>query len=103
MKSIVTLLTVLGLASFGFAAEGGKKGAAEGGKKPAEGAKKVDMDAVFKRKDANSDGKLSKEEFLKGSKDAAKSEKQFSTKDKDKDGSLTLEEFKAVGGKKKAV
>lgn len=62
---------------------------------------KADPAAVFAKKDANGDGKLSKEEFLKGSKDAAKSETQFAAKDKDKDGSLTKEEFTAAGGKKK--
>ena len=54
--------------------------------------------------DANSDGKLSKEEFLKGAKEEnkAKMETGFAAKDKDKDGNLTLEEFKAGGKKKKA-
>ena len=110
MKITAILTALLLSVSVSYAAEGDKKpaesGAAkpaeEGAKKPAEGAKKpVDMAAVFAKKDANSDGKVSKEEFLKGSKDAAKSEKQFAAKDKDKDGNLTKEEFTAVGGKKK--
>ena len=91
MKAIITLFAVLSMASIGFAADAAKKGE----KKP------VDMEAMFKKKDANSDGKVSKEEFLKGAKDAAKSESQFAAKDKDKDGSLTKEEFTARGGKKK--
>ena len=92
MKSIITLVAVLSIASISFAADAAKK---EGG------AKKADPEAIFKKKDANSDGKVSKEEYLKGAKDAAKSETQFAAKDKDKDGNLTLEEFKAAGGKKK--
>lgn len=98
MKSIITLFAVVGLSSIGFAAD-----KAEGGKKPEGAAKKpVDMEAMFKKKDANGDGKLSKEEFLKGSKDAAKSEKQFAAKDKDKDGCLTCDEFKGPAKKKDA-
>lgn len=90
MKAIITLFAVLSIASIGFAAD-----AAKGEKKP------VDMEAMFKKKDANGDGKISKEEYTKGAKDAAKSEAQFATKDKDKDGNLTKEEFMAKGGKKK--
>jgi Ca2+-binding EF-hand superfamily protein len=94
MKITAALFALLVTASFSFAAEGDKK--------PAEGAKpKPDMAAVFAKKDADGNGKLSKEEFLKGAKDAAKAEKQFANKDKDKDGSLTKEEFTATGGKKK--
>ena len=55
----------------------------------------------MKRIDTNGDGKISKEEFVKGAKDAAKAEAAFTAKDKDKDGSLTLDEYKAAGGKKK--
>jgi Ca2+-binding EF-hand superfamily protein len=62
---------------------------------------KADPEAMFKKADANGDGKVSKEEFLKGAKDAAKKEAQFTAKDKDKDGSLSKEEFTAAGGKKK--
>ncbi|CAN5901648.1 hypothetical protein BH11VER1_BH11VER1_11680 [soil metagenome] len=61
---------------------------------------KPNPEEMFKKKDANGDGKVSKEEFTKGAKDAAKAEATFTAKDKDKDGSLTKEEF-AAGGKKK--
>ena len=98
MKPIITLFAVLSIASVSFSAEGDAK-KPEGDKPKA----KADPEAMFKKKDANSDGKVSKEEFLKGSKDAAKSETQFTAKDKDKDGNLTLEEFSAKGGTKKAA
>jgi Ca2+-binding EF-hand superfamily protein len=88
MKTLTTLLAVLALGSFATSLNAQEK-------------KKIDPEAAFKKKDANSDGKVSKEEFLKGAKDAAKSEAAFTAKDKDKDGFLTLEEFKAGGGKKK--
>ena len=91
MKPIITLFAVLSIASISFSADEAKK--------PAEGKAKADPEAMFKKKDANSDGKVSKEEYLKGSKDAAKSETQFTKKDKDSDGNLTLEEFKATGKK----
>lgn len=91
MKAIITLVAVLSIASVTFAADAAKKS-----DKP-----KADPEATFKKKDANNDGKLSKEECMKGAKDAAKAEAQFTAKDKDKDGSLTLEEYKAPGGKKK--
>ena len=90
MKVITTLLAVLALGTFAVNAQ--EKGK---GKKPA------DPEAMFKKKDANGDGKLSKEEFTKGAKDAAKAETQFTAKDKDKSGDISLEEFKAMGGKKK--
>jgi Ca2+-binding EF-hand superfamily protein len=94
MKITAALFALLVSASFTFAAEGDKK--------PAEGEKKpVDLAAVFAKKDADGNGKVTKEEFLKGAKDATKAEAQFTKKDKDKDGSLTKEEFTAAGGKKK--
>ncbi len=54
---------------------------------------KHDPAKVFKKKDADSDGFLSKEEFTKGAKDAAKAETAFGKRDKDGDGKLSMEEF----------
>ncbi len=64
---------------------------------PATEKAKPNPEEVFKKKDTNSDGSLSKEEFTAGAKDAAKAEAAFTKKDKDADGKLSLEEFK--GGK----
>ncbi len=92
MKNIVTLLSVLALAAGLNAAEGEKPKA------------KMDPAKVFAKMDGNSDGSISKEEFMASpgaKKDAAKAEKGFSTKDKDKDGKLSKEEFTAAPAKKK--
>lgn len=62
--------------------------------------KKADPEKVFKRKDADSDSLLTKDEFTKGAKDATKAATIFGKKDKNSDGKLTLEEFKAVAKKK---
>ncbi|MDZ4286472.1 MAG: EF-hand domain-containing protein [Prosthecobacter sp.] len=92
MKLITTILATLAFASLAtYAADEAKKA-----DKP-----KQDPEKMFARKDANGDGKLSKEEFLKGAKDAAKSETQFTAKDKDKDGSVSKEEYLAAPKKKK--
>lgn len=62
---------------------------------PAKPKPAHDPAKVFKKKDADSDGFLSKEEFTKGAKDAAKAETAFGKKDKDADGKLSMEEFSA--------
>ncbi|MCB1276633.1 hypothetical protein [Prosthecobacter sp.] len=98
MKAIASTLAILALAATLNAAEGDAK-KPEGDK----GKPKMNPEQVFAKKDADKDGKLSKEEFLKGSKDAAKSEAAFSAKDKDKDGFLSKEEFTAAPKKKKAA
>lgn len=90
MKVTSILFALLVATSFSFGADEGKK---KEGDRP-------DPAAQFAKKDKNGDGKLSKEEFTAGAKDAAKSEAAFTAKDKDKDGSLSKEEF-AAGGKKK--
>ena len=63
----------------------------------AEEKKKPDPEEVFKKRDKNSDGFLSWEEFkgkVEGEKEAA-AKKQFEGKDANKDMKLSLEEFKA--------
>jgi len=90
MKSIATLLALLAFAGIALDASAQEK-------------KKQDPEKVFAKKDANGDGKLSKEEFAKGAKDAAMAEKAFGAKDKDKDGSLSKEEFAAAPKKKKGA
>jgi Ca2+-binding EF-hand superfamily protein len=68
------------------------------GQKP----KERDREAVFKKLDSNSDGKLTIEEMKgKGKRDAAKVEKRFGKLDKDGDKAVTLEEFKATKKKPK--
>jgi len=77
-----------------------KKAGRETSGQPAAEAPKPDAAAIFKKLDANNDGKVSKEEFLKDKKDAAKAEERFKKLDKDGDGFLTPEEFSAGHGKK---
>ena len=92
MKVITTIISVLAIASFVNAAEGDAK-------KP-----KADPAKAFAKLDSNSDGSISKEEWMaspQGKKDAAKAEKAFGGKDKDKDGKLSKEEFTAAPKKKK--
>ena len=79
MKKLIMVLLVVGLCVPVLSAQE-KKGATE---------------EQFKKLDANSDGKLSKEEFVgkrKGDK-ATKAEEMFKKRDKNGDGSLDLAEF----------
>jgi hypothetical protein len=114
MKSITTILAALALgttlalaADEKPAAPAKAEGAAPTAAKPdaAKGDKpKKDPAEVFKKLDANGDGKISAEEWAASpmaKKDAAKANEIFSKKDKDGDKSLSLEEFSAAGGKKK--
>ncbi|WP_193211935.1 hypothetical protein [Luteolibacter marinus] len=63
--------------------------------------KKPNPEKIFKKKDADKDGFLSKEEFTKGAKNAERAGKAFAKKDKDSDGKLSPAEFKAAPQKKK--
>ena len=57
-----------------------------------------DPAAAFKKLDADGDGKVSKDEYLKSpraAQDPAKAGERFAKIDKDGDGFLTLDEFKA--------
>jgi Ca2+-binding EF-hand superfamily protein len=71
-------------------------------KKPPERQHKS-VDEIFKEKDTNQDGKLSKEEFLKGVPEERKAgaEKRFAAMDTNKDGFVTKEEMKAAFEKMK--
>jgi len=94
MKAITTILSVLAMASIVNAAEGDAKK-----EKP-----KMDPEKAFAKLDANSDGSITKEEWMaspQAKKDAAKAEKAFGGKDKDADGKVTKAEFTAPGKKKK--
>lgn len=92
MKSILKILALAATASFSFAAD-------KPAEKPAGDKPKQDPEKVFAKKDANADGKLSKEEFTAKAKDPAKAEKSFAKKDKDGDGSVSKEEFTAPAKK----
>lgn len=94
MKVIASLLTILALSAVtSFGADTPKK---PEGEKP-----KMTPEEMFTKKDADKDGKVSKEEFLKGAKDATKAEATFAKKDTNKDGFISKEEF-TVAPKKKA-
>lgn len=71
------------------------KGAAAANDKPAA----TDRGAMFARKDKNSDGKLTREEFLADQPDPEKAPQRFLNFDADKNGSLSREEFVTQGGK----
>jgi len=95
MKRLLTWVCL-----FGFLASLVGEAAAED-KKPEK--KKRDVEAVFKKLDADSDGKLTVAEFKgkKKGKALERAEKIFARLDKDKNGSVSLEEFKNRGKKPK--
>lgn len=64
---------------------------------PAAPDKPIDPEKIFKRKDANSDGSLSLDEYKAGMKDRQleNAEKRFKKIDTNSDGKLSFEEFKA--------
>jgi len=90
LKYIITIgLSSLLLTAIGNAEEGkGKKG----GKKSKR---------TFEAVDTNKDGKVSLVEFTTGATDEEKAKERFTKKDKDSDGFLTSEEYSAKGGKGK--
>ena len=94
MKFIISALTAIAICTMVATAAEEKKG----GDKP-----KPNPEEIFKKLDANGDGKLSLEEFKAGpryKKDASTAEADFKARDKDGDGSISLDEFKAGGHKK---
>jgi len=87
LRSMLAAFTAVCLLSGIALAEKGDKG---GGKRP-------DPARVFKKKDADGDGKLSLEEFKAGMPEKAltKADDRFKKLDTNGDGSLSLEEFEA--------
>jgi len=105
MKRIITTFAALAMtAAFTIAADEAKKDAAPAEKKPdaaaAGEAKKGDPEKAFARKDKDSDGNLTKEEFVAGAKDATKAEAAFAKRDANSDGKISKEEFAAQPAKK---
>jgi hypothetical protein len=102
MKLILTLAALALSASLTLAADEPKK---PGEGKAGEGKAKFNPEEIFKRLDANSDGSVSKDEYLAGPRakqDPAKAGENFARLDKDKDSKLTKEEFAAgMAGKGK--
>ena len=68
------------------------------GAKPAAKSRQ-DRAAMFAKRDANGDGRLSREEFLANQPDPREAPKRFAAFDTDKDGALSKEEFVTMGGK----
>jgi len=56
---------------------------------------------MFARRDANGDGKLTREEFLLDQPDPEEAPKRFTAFDTNQDGVLSREEFVTMGGKLK--
>jgi Ca2+-binding EF-hand superfamily protein len=63
---------------------------------------KRDPAALFKKLNANSDSKLSKEEFKSGNLGGEKAEQLFDRLDADKDGAVSAEEFKKLADRRAA-
>ena len=59
----------------------------------------LDRAALFAKKDANQDGKLSREEFMANQSDPDAAKSRFEAWDADKDGALSREEFIGAGRK----
>lgn len=89
----ITALILLTIA-FALPLHAGKADGAAKSKKPAP-------KAVFKKKDKDHDGFLSKDEFIAKSKNSKQAEAAFAKKDKDGDGKLSIDEFSRKPAAKK--
>ena len=97
MKRIITTIAALAISAMCIQAADAPAAPAA----PAAGEKKKhDPEAMWK-KIAGDKESVTKEEFTKDAKDKAKAEAMFDKKDANKDGKLTKEEFMAHGKKAK--
>ena len=109
MLRILALAPLMAVLALGNAYAGGEK-KEDGEKKPPPKKGKFDPKAIWEKLDANDDGKISKEEYLKGKdKDELERwEKRFAEFDDNNDGFISQaewkkgwDEMKAKFGKKK--
>ncbi len=70
---------------------------ASAGEEKTKPGKNQDRAAMFRKRDKNNDGRLSREEFLAGQPDPEEAPKRFPRFDKDQDGSLNETEFVTSG------
>ncbi len=103
MKRIITTFAALAMSvAFSTAADEAKKpDAAPAAPAAGEAKKGGGAEAAFAKKDKDSDGNLTKEEFVAGAKDPAKAEAAFAKRDANGDGKVSKEEFAAHGPAKK--
>jgi Ca2+-binding EF-hand superfamily protein len=108
MKLITTILAVVAAGSFACAAD--REDQKKEGDKAGPRDKAKQQEEMFKQMDANSDGKVSKEEYnakMGGGERAAAAAERFIKMDRNKDGELTKREFttpiyESAGDRRKA-
>ena len=91
-KSLIAVVSAMFIGGSAFSAMAGN----HGGDKHPEGGHHKHMDKMFDRMDSNSDGAVSKDEFI------SHAEKRFMKMDADNDGSVTKEEAKKHHEEKRA-
>ena len=104
-KLIATVVLALAVSTAAFAKDKTKPGTdANGGKgKPGENHQMQMFDDLLKNADANKDGAVTLDEFLKhqpAGKDPGKSRDWFNGQDRNHDGKLTREDFEPPPSKK---
>ena len=93
MKTILSTLSILAIATSLSFAQGPQKGPKGEGRPP-----RPQPEKVFAKLDADSDGNVTLEEFKtspRAQENEAKAEEIFAKIDADSDGNITIEEFKA--------